>query len=241
MKKITKIGLFISLIGGIFILGSSVYRSFFFGIGFLYVSIFGAIGIVGVMLAYYKGPNSAKRYIFIGMSYGAVAIISIIRLGFFLAELIVGFLVVFIGSIIAYIGWHKEMYLKLEKKEKKPVKRSHVFLILLFTNISIELILLILLFYFPEFSLTIYILMLVIPIAVTLTGLLAILIESFSISTEIEHQPLKYKDFKLANPYFCENCSKYTSFMGVLCENCGAEKSLRKATKADYKQYLLKD
>ncbi|MFX1558718.1 MAG: hypothetical protein ACFFC9_15810, partial [Promethearchaeota archaeon] len=55
-----------------------------------------------------------------------------------------------------------------------------------------------------------------------------------------EQRSVSYKQFQLANPYFCENCSNYSSFMGQNCENCGAENSLRKTTKQEYKQYLLK-
>lgn len=240
---VTKVGLFISLVGGVFLLGYGVFWSLLIGIyGFLIISIFGGIGIVGVMLAYYKGTSSAKRYLSIGMFYGLMGIILIFK--FFLVDLIVGFLVIFIGSIIAYIGWHKERYfmLKSEKKEKKTMKKSYVFLIFLVISISVELILVVLLFYFPEFDSIIYILMVVIPIAILLTYFLVELnpFLNQNIGSPIEQRPLTYKEFQLANPYFCESCSKYTSFMKQQCENCGAENSLRKTIKKDYNQYRLK-
>jgi len=55
---------------------------------------------------------------------------------------------------------------------------------------------------------------------------------------EDEQRPPSYKEFQLTNPYFCESCSNYTSHLMKQCENCGAENSLRRITKKDYKQYL---
>ncbi|MFW9938343.1 MAG: hypothetical protein ACFFD5_11890 [Candidatus Thorarchaeota archaeon] len=251
MKKISKIGLFISLVGGMILLGFGVYwgvLTLIYGIYFPNISliylIFGSIGIVGVILAYYKGISSVKRYLFIGMFYGLLAIVLIFRL--FIVELIVGMLLFFIGSIIAYIGWRNERYFEINKKEKRKIvlKKSYIFLILVIITISIELILIVVLIYFPESRFIVYILMIAIPIAIPLSVLLRWLspLASYesSISKVIEQRSVSYKKFQLANPYFCESCSKYSSFMGTLCENCGAENSLRKTTKKEYKQYLQK-
>ncbi|MFX1557973.1 MAG: hypothetical protein ACFFC9_12030, partial [Promethearchaeota archaeon] len=223
MKKISKIGLFISLTGGMLLLGSGVYwgiLALIYGIDFsnimyLIFSLidltFGAIGIVGVILAYYKGTSSAKRYLLIGMFYGLIAIVLIFRLP--IVELITGLLIFFIGSVIAFIGWHNERYFEIKKKEKRKIvlKKSYKFLILVIIIISIELILLVLLFYFPESSFLIYIFMIVIPIAILLTVLYAWLSPTLSYESSIskvnEQRSVSYKQFQLANPYFCENCS----------------------------------
>ena len=44
--------------------------------------------------------------------------------------------------------------------------------------------------------------------------------------------------FLKAQPFFCEKCKTFTDTFREYCEDCGTEGSLRKATKADYKQYI---
>ena len=245
MNKITKVGLVISLVGGVFLLGyCGIYTSFSFGftIGISFI-VLGGVGIIGVILAYYEINVGVKLYLFLGIYYGIMSIVIVFYIGFWV-EFFVGCLLIFIGSMVAYTGWHKENFffklkLRSKKKEKKFMKKSHVFLIFLVIIISIELILVVLLFYFPEFNLIIYVLMVAIPIAIPGSMLIAYLLNEEPLFN-IEQPSLTYKEFQLANPYFCERCSKYTNFMMQQCENCGAENSLRKTIKKDYNQYRLK-
>jgi hypothetical protein len=54
------------------------------------------------------------------------------------------------------------------------------------------------------------------------------------------HQKAKEKEksFKLAFPYFCDNCRMFSYTFLEICENCGAKNTTRKATKGDYEVYL---
>jgi len=43
------------------------------------------------------------------------------------------------------------------------------------------------------------------------------------------------KLFKKTYPYICSKCLEFTHTMYEFCDKCGAEASIRKAEKADYK------
>jgi predicted amidophosphoribosyltransferase len=46
------------------------------------------------------------------------------------------------------------------------------------------------------------------------------------------------KAFLKTQPYICVKCKKFTDRLRYYCENCGNKKSLRKATKDDFIQYV---
>ena len=80
--------------------------------------------------------------------------------------------------------------------------------------------------------------MIAIIIAIPITIILVSILDAF-------FQP-KYKEydsranqaeFSKAQPYFCETCKTFLTTFREFCENCGANNSLRKATKKDYEQY----
>ena len=83
------------------LLGFGVYRGVIAFLNILLLGfslidlIFGGIGIIGVILAYYKSTSSAKRYLLIGMFYGLIAIVLIFRLT--IVELITGLLIFLSG------------------------------------------------------------------------------------------------------------------------------------------------
>jgi rRNA maturation endonuclease Nob1 len=45
------------------------------------------------------------------------------------------------------------------------------------------------------------------------------------------------KLFKKSFPYICDKCGKFAHTEFDYCDKCGAENSLRKATKQDYKKH----
>jgi hypothetical protein len=49
----------------------------------------------------------------------------------------------------------------------------------------------------------------------------------------------KFREWRRAQPFVCEKCGEFTHEIRDLCENCGTKSSLRKTTKADYKQRNL--
>ncbi|MFX1481539.1 MAG: hypothetical protein ACFFCI_25955 [Promethearchaeota archaeon] len=114
------------------------------------------------------------------------------------------------------------------------------YLIFLIIISAIEVILVVLLFYYPESNVILILLMIGAPVIVPVSYYVYTSFEGTPLSKEDEQRPLTYKEFLVTNPYFCGRCSNYTSYMLQHCENCGAENSLRKTAKKDYKQYLKK-
>ena len=118
------------------------------------------------------------------------------------------------------------------------MKKSYLIFLVIIS--VIEVILVVLLVYFPAYSSIIYFFIIGAPILVPLLLAICYLYALFTgVNTltyrEDEQPPLTYKEFQATNPYFCENCSDYTSHLMQLCENCGVENSLRRTTKKDYK------
>ncbi|MFX1375318.1 MAG: hypothetical protein ACFFA0_05865 [Promethearchaeota archaeon] len=54
-----------------------------------------------------------------------------------------------------------------------------------------------------------------------------------------KHDPMR-KKFKIAFPFYCDHCNKFTNALLEYCENCGAKNTIRAAIKKDYK-YAFKE
>ena len=54
------------------------------------------------------------------------------------------------------------------------------------------------------------------------------------------HSPLiqNKKAFLKAQPFFCDNCKKFTDTLREICETCGSKNSIRKGKKVDFKQII---
>jgi hypothetical protein len=48
------------------------------------------------------------------------------------------------------------------------------------------------------------------------------------------------EEFLKAQPYICEECFTFTSNFREICENCGKMNTLRKSTKKDYNNFIVK-